>query len=146
MRREKFIFFGLPYNRALKMRARNLRKNQTRAESKLWNEVLRKRQFEQFKFLRQKPINNFVVDFYCSKLRLVIELDGYSHNGRQDYDLRRTKILENYGLKVVRYDNDEVLNDIDSVYYDLLRLLPELLENASKPWPKFCSPIKLKEK
>jgi len=88
----------LPYNKALKARARELRNNPTMAENKLWHSCLKNHKYN---FLRQKPIDNFIVDFYCSKLKLVIEIDGGTHLGDKDvlYDAKRTKILENYGLK-----------------------------------------------
>src|SRR6266498_3345931 len=90
----------LPYNKNLVPLARENRKNPTKAELRMWNEVLRMRQFARYKFLRQKPIDNFIVDFYCSELRLVIEIDGDSHADTVEYDEERTKVLERYGLKV----------------------------------------------
>ncbi|MBT0652214.1 endonuclease domain-containing protein [Geomobilimonas luticola] len=111
----------LPYNKKLVELARNNRKSPTCTESKIWNEVLRKRQFSSYKFLRQKPIDNFIVDFYCSELRLVIEVDGDGHAGTVEYDNERTRVLEAYGLTVVRYTNDEVLRNIEGIYEDLSR-------------------------
>jgi very-short-patch-repair endonuclease len=86
----------------------------TPAEKKLWYSYLR--DFN-FRVLRQKPINNFIVDFYCAKLKLVIEIDGDSHftNDGKDYDQERTQILEGYGLRVMRFTNDEVLKDFAGV-------------------------------
>ena len=69
----------LPYNKNLTVLARENRNNPTKAESKIWSAVLRMRQFASYKFLRQKPIANYIVDFYCSELCLVIEIDGDSH-------------------------------------------------------------------
>jgi very-short-patch-repair endonuclease len=109
----------LPYNKNLTERARENRKNPTSAESKIWNEVLRMRQFASYKFLRQKPIDNYIVDFYCSELRLVIEIDGDSHAETVEYDTVRTRVLEALGLTVVRYSNDEVLGNIEGVFEDL---------------------------
>ena len=117
--REGFESAFLPYNKTLTEHARENRKNPTAAESKIWNEVLRLRQFASYKFLRQKPIDNFIVDFYCSELRLVIEIDGDSHADSVEYDAERTKILEAAGLTVVRYTNDEVLRNIHGVFDDL---------------------------
>ena len=77
------------------------------------------RQFASYKFLRQKPIDNYIVDFYCAELLLVIEIDGDSHAASVEYDAERTKILESLGLAVVRYTNDEVLSNIQGVYDDL---------------------------
>ncbi len=116
----------LPYNKKLTERARENRKNPTKAESKIWNEVLRMRQFADYKFLRQKPIDNYIADFYCSELHLVIEIDGDSHAEAIEYDAERTKVLEALGLTVVRYTNDEVLRNIQGVYDDLSRRLENL--------------------
>lgn len=109
----------LPYNKNLTERARENRKNPTKAESKIWHDVLRMRQFANFKFLRQKPIDNYIVDFYCSELRLVIEIDGDSHAETVEYDAVRTQILESLGLHVVRYTNADVMGNIEEVYDEL---------------------------
>lgn len=87
MKRNKNIKY-LSYNTKLKARARELRKNQTAAEKKLWNYYLKN---HKYKFTRQKPINNYIVDFYCSKLKLVIEVDGETHLEEKDiiYDMIR---------------------------------------------------------
>ena len=109
----------LPYNKNLTLRARENRNNPTKAESKIWNEVLRMRLFANYKFLRQKPINTYIVDFYCAELLLVIEIDGDSHAESVEYDTERTKVLESLGLTVFRYENDAVLRNIQGVYDDL---------------------------
>jgi very-short-patch-repair endonuclease len=107
------------YDIRLKECARENRKNPTPAERKLWFEVLSNRDLTPHKFTRQKPLDHFIADFYCSKLRLVIEVDGDSHDARQEYDEERSRILESLGLRVVRYTNDQIMCDIDSVYQDL---------------------------
>jgi len=106
--------FHLPYNRQLVETAKELRKNMTPAEKRLWSGYLRT---FKFRILRQKPINNFIVDFFCAQLKLVIEVDGESHftDEGKDYDWERTQILEGYGLKVLRFSNDEVLQDWEGV-------------------------------
>jgi very-short-patch-repair endonuclease len=111
----------LPYNKNLAARARENRKNPTKAESKIWNEVLRMRRFAGYKFLRQKPIDNYIADFYCSELQLVVEVDGDSHAEAIEYDRERTKVLEALGLTVARYSNYEVVHNIEGVYEDLSR-------------------------
>jgi len=105
--------YFLPYNPQLIARAREMRKHPTLAERKLWGYL---RNFP-VKMWRQKPINQFIVDFYCPKLKLVIEVDGDSHFTQEGlvYDQERTQILENYGLKVVRFTNYEVLNNFEVV-------------------------------
>lgn len=91
----------IPYNRNLKERARTLRNNATEWEKKLWSVYLRGLDIH---FYRQKPIDNYIVDFYSPKLKLVIEIDGDSH--RTDdaigYDRQRTAVLNSYGLTVIR--------------------------------------------
>jgi very-short-patch-repair endonuclease len=111
----------LPYNPKLTELARANRKTPTVSEQKIWNEVLRLRQFANYKFLRQKPIGEFIVDFYCSSLRLVIEIDGDSHAEAVEYDAARTRILGDHGLTLIRYTNHEVLHNISGVYDDLVR-------------------------
>jgi|GEM_PF-78679 len=106
--------YHLPYNPKLVERAKELRKNMTEAEKKIWYEFLRN-----FKYpvLRQRPIHHFIVDFYCAKLKLVIEIDGdqhYTEEGKA-YDEERRKILESYGLREIRFKNYEVLNEFEKV-------------------------------
>ena len=111
----------LPYNKNLTALARENRNNPTKAESKIWREVLRKRQFAEYKFLRQKPIGGYIVDFYCSELQMVIEIDGDSHAETEEYDRERTKFLNALELHVVRYTNDEIIRNIEGVYADLIQ-------------------------
>jgi len=115
--------FHLPYNQKLIPIAKELRKNPTPAEKKLWQYF--QRNFP-FRVLRQRPIDNFIVDFYCAALKWVIEVDGESHfteQGKQ-YDAERTNILQGYGLKVVRFTNVEVLRGFEGVCQELLGLIP----------------------
>ena len=88
----------IPYDKKLTAFARENRKNPTAAESKMWNEVLRMRHFSNHKFSRQKPIADFIVDFYCAELRLVIEIDGDSHAESVEYDAVRTDALNVRGI------------------------------------------------
>jgi very-short-patch-repair endonuclease len=106
--------FHLPYDSRLVDRAKSMRQNPTPAEKKLWRGYLRT---FKFRILRQRPIDHFIVDFYCATLKLVIEIDGESHSTDQGkaYDVERTRILEGYGLRVVRFRNDEVLDHFESV-------------------------------
>ena len=109
------------YDKKLTALARENRKNPTAAEIKMWNEVLRMRHFSNYKFSRQKPIADFIVDFYCAELRLVIEIDGDSHAEAVEYDAVRTAVLNASGISVVRYTNDEILNNLEGIYDDLVR-------------------------
>src|SRR3954467_10067633 len=103
-------------------RSINLRRNATKPEKKLWS-ILCRRQLGGLKLRRQHPIEPYIVDFYCSSANLVIELDGESHEGRQSYDKDRTKHLENLGLKIVRFTNDDVIHNLEGVAYVILREL-----------------------
>jgi very-short-patch-repair endonuclease len=94
--------------------ARGLRKRQTRAEDILW-EHLRGSRFLGAKFRRQVPFDRFVVDFYCHAARLAIEIDGKQHEWFSDYDAGRTEIVERLGVRVIRFTNPEVCNDLDQV-------------------------------
>jgi very-short-patch-repair endonuclease len=104
----------LPYNKKLKESARKLRNEMTAAEKKLWYEYLRQ---SDYIFLRQKVIGNFIVDFYCSELGLVIELDGETHVEENDInsDNKRTEELEKLGLKVLRFWNYDILGGLGEV-------------------------------
>ena len=97
--------------------ARALRKKSTRAEKKLWP-YLRNRRFHNYKFRRQHPISNrYILDFYCDEKKLAVELDGMYHKEpRQKYrDDERTNELAFLGINVIRFDNDEVIDDIENV-------------------------------
>ena len=104
----------LPYNPKLKERAKYLRNNSTLGEVLLWKE-LKGKQMMGFDFNRQKPIDNYIADFFCMKLRLVIEIDGASHNFQAEYDLKRQRNLEKLGLTVLRFTEKEVRRDIQNV-------------------------------
>ena len=111
--------FYIPYNLKLVAIARENRKKPTQAEKKMWLKVLRSGQFEKYKFLRQKPLDNFIADFYCAKLMLVIEIDGDSHARQREYDILRSEKLDAYGIKVIRYTNYDIMFNIEGVYRDL---------------------------
>jgi very-short-patch-repair endonuclease len=97
-------------------RCRSLRKNATNAENLLW-QLLRNRQLMGFKFRRQYPIASYVVDFYCHEARLIIELDGNGHadDKQAAYDADRTHNLEALGLNVIRFWNNQVLQETQAV-------------------------------
>lgn len=111
--------------------ARNLRKNTTPQEYKLW-QLLRNKQFNGIKFIRQYPIGSYIADFCCRKLKIVIEIDGGQHNNTNDieYDNKRTKYLSEKGYKVIRFWNNEIDDNIDGIYEKLLEII------VSKPSPK----------
>jgi len=107
----------LPYNPAFKQSAREMHSNSTKGEIKFWCELLRKNQTG-YKFYRQKILNHFIVDFYCEKLKLVIEIEGTRNDGKEKYDIKRERLLESLGLKVISYKDLDVLNNFRLVEKD----------------------------
>ena len=97
-------------------RAKELRKNETSAEKKLW-EILRGRRLFGNKFRRQHPLGKFIADFYCHERSLAVELDGGVHETEEqkERDKARTYMLEEYGVTVLRFQNEEVFYDLNSV-------------------------------
>ncbi|WP_084669152.1 endonuclease domain-containing protein [Spirulina major] len=128
----------LPYNKDLVSRAKELRKNMTPAEKKLWYEYLRT---FQHRVHRQRPIDNYIVDFYCPHLKLVIEIDGESHYTKEaiEYDKIRTQILNGYGLKVIRFTNQEILQNLEGVCEKIEALIPKY-SNYTKERHQFPNP------
>lgn len=106
----------------LNLLARKLRKNQTPQEQKLWN-LLRNRQILGYKFKRQHPIGNYIVDFVCREIKLVIELDGGQHNTTDGiiYDNERSKYLQSIGFNILRFWNNEIDNNIEGVYQKIVK-------------------------
>jgi very-short-patch-repair endonuclease len=94
--------------------ARCLRQQLTPAEEQLWS-ALRGRQLVGLKFRCQHPVGRFIVDFYCPSCKLVIEVDGDIHTQQKAYDEARTEQLQSYGYRVLRFTNEEVLNDLQTV-------------------------------
>ena len=95
-------------------RARELRAGMTRAEVLLWQK-LRGDQMLGLRFRRQEPIGNFIADFFCAAARLVVELDGDSHDGRADYDATRDEILAAEGYRTLRFRNEDVFRNLSGV-------------------------------
>ena len=106
----------LPYNRNLKQHSRQLRENMTDAERHLWAKV-RMKQLKGYQFYRQKPIGDYIVDFFCPGAKLVIEIDGSHHLVGEtiEYDRIRDDYLSSLGLRVLRFTNTDVLTDIETV-------------------------------
>ncbi|HEX2958350.1 MAG TPA: DUF559 domain-containing protein [Chitinispirillaceae bacterium] len=102
----------LPYNSNNVDYARVMRREMTPAEKKLWYGYLRT---FKYRVLRQRPIDHYIADFYCAKLKLVIELDGKHHLNTIEYDKERTSILQIYGLRILRFTNEQVLTDFTNV-------------------------------
>lgn len=96
--------------------ARNLRKNSTIQEKRLWN-LLKNHKFHGLKFKRQQPIGNYIVDFICKEAKIIIEIDGSQHNEfkNKEYDNERTVFLNSLGYKVIRFWNNEIYENIEGV-------------------------------
>jgi very-short-patch-repair endonuclease len=112
------------YNPYLKEKARELRNNSTLGEIILWKK-LKGKQCYGFDFHRQKPILNYIVDFYCFKLKLIIEIDGYSHQFKAEEDKERDLKLLEVGFTVLRFEEGEVRHNLDLV----LQRLSIFIEN-----------------
>lgn len=120
MKYNKRLFTG--YDKKLKSRADELRKNMTQQEWNLWYFYLRN---HRLKWYRQRIIDRFIVDFYCHAAKLVIEIDGKQHYTEQGtaYDVERTQVLQGYGLKVLRYTNQQLEYNFQEVCWDIERNL-----------------------
>ena len=118
--------FDMHYNatEAIQEKARILRKQMTKAEKLLWKELNNKNVLG-YKFRRQHPIDIFIADFYCHKAKLVIEVDGEIHCKKEnkEYDYNRIAELKGYGIKVIRFTNCEIENNIDKVIKEIERTL-----------------------
>lgn len=108
----------------LQSMARYLRRNQTNVEKIFWS-MLRNRQVSGLKFRRQVPIGNFIVDFVCLDLKFIIELDGGQHAMAVKKDIARTKYLESKGYKVIRFWNNEVIENLEGVFDTLTLALSQ---------------------
>ncbi|HOW30113.1 MAG TPA: endonuclease domain-containing protein [Bacteroidales bacterium] len=107
--------------------AKELRKNQTEAEIVLW-ELLRSRRCGGLKFRRQHPVKEFILDFYCHEYLLGIEVDGAVHENdmAKEYDQNRTAELESFGISILRFKNEEVLNNLSKVKSEILNKFAQL--------------------
>ena len=106
-----------------KTNARNLRKNMTDVERLLWSKI-RGRQLRGFRFRRQHPIGRYIVDFVCIELKLIVEMDGGQHGDQQQYDMNRTQWLQTKGYKVIRFWNNDVIDDLEGVMQAIYNHLP----------------------
>ncbi len=106
----------IPYNPKLKELARKLRNQSTKSEIILWH-YLKSKQMRGYDFHRQKPLDNYIVDFFCNAMMLAIELDGYSHQLEEVYekDMAKEKRMKELGISILRFQDDEVYFTIDNV-------------------------------
>jgi very-short-patch-repair endonuclease len=125
------FYFGA--SKELIKRAKELRKTQTETEKILWG-LLRNHKFSAFKFRRQHPVRWFISDFYCHEARLIIEVDGgiHSRGDQAEYDEGRSAEIEDLGIRIIRFTNEEILNNCDSV----LLQIQTILQRPSTPSPR----------
>ena len=109
--------------------AKELRKSETEAEKQLWSR-LNKNQIIGLQFRRQHPINRFIVDFFCPKIKLTIEVDGSIHEllEYQSHDIGRSEILSDFGITVIRFTNEQIIEQIDSTVEEIKTICKKLLK------------------
>jgi very-short-patch-repair endonuclease len=112
-------------------KAKELRRYETDAEKRLWAKLCRN-QMSGLKFRRQHPINRFIVDFYCVKIKLVIEVDGNLHEIPENkvYDIGRSQILNDFGITVIRFSNKQIITDIESTINEIEIYVKHLLDKS----------------
>ncbi|MFQ6610141.1 MAG: endonuclease domain-containing protein [Fidelibacterota bacterium] len=136
-------------NRSITDISRKFRRNSTPAENAFWQAV-RNRIVHNLKFNRQYPITfsdgsktaHFIADFYCHEYRLIVEIDGGIHEFQKEYDRLRTDILNTRGYNVIRFKNEQVLQDLNSVLEELKVVLTRIKQPLKKP--RYDSPAKNK--
>jgi very-short-patch-repair endonuclease len=115
----------LPANLKLKPRSHTMSRNMTKSEQIIWFNCLKSSKTG-YKFTKQKIIHHYIVDFYCSKFRLAVEIDGDTHAQTAEYDKQRTDFLNTLGITVIRFTNDEVKQNIEGVFTVLVSKIKEL--------------------
>jgi very-short-patch-repair endonuclease len=123
----------IPYNPKLKQLAQELRNNSTKAEIFMW-QMLKGKQLYGYDFHRQKPLDKYIVDFYCPALMLALELDGYSHLFSDAFrkDKIKEKRLKEMGITVIHFWDEEVFRDTDNVF----RLIEDYILKYEKTHPR----------
>lgn len=122
------------YNKSLKPFARNLRNNSTKAEIRLWCELLQGKQMLGYTFLRQRPVAEFIADFMQKDLKLIIEVDGHTHSFEEvcEKDFLKDKRLKELGVTVLRFEDDEVMEHSEAVRMKIEDVIREI--EKSSPW------------
>ncbi|NLO20106.1 MAG: endonuclease domain-containing protein [Ignavibacteria bacterium] len=125
------------YNKNLKEKANDLRKSMTKAEACLWKYLLKAKLMKGYQFRRQRPILNYIVDFVCLELKLVIEVDGVTHNFDNiiKRDLIRQKDIENMGFKVIRFQDKEILGNLEGVRISIYDTICDIERTYPPPAP-----------
>ena len=123
------------YNKNLQPFASKLRKEMTKVEVCLWKYVLRAGQMKGYQFRRQRPVLNYIADFMCKELRLVIEVDGITHDTKLDKDKQRTDEINRAGIHLIRFMDEEVLTNIQGVALAIENVIENLSSVAGKKPP-----------
>src|SRR5438105_1649750 len=113
------------YNKQLKPFAQTHRNDSTKAEIRIWCELLKNKKMSGYQFLRQRSIGNYIADFMCKELNLVIEIDGYSHQFKYEKDLERDKVISKLGFHTLRFTDDEIKNHITNVERTIVQWIEE---------------------
>ena len=111
-----------------KEKRKALRMNMTSAEAVLWR-ALKGRRAGKWKFRRQQSIGPFILDFYCPELKLCVELDGKSHDYKEEYDAQRTAFLKGQGIHVIRFQNEQVWVGIEGIIREITRVGYEIMSS-----------------
>jgi len=135
MKADKTNNYG--YNKKLQPFANKLRKEMTKAEACLWKYALRARRMKGYQFRRQRPVLNYIADFMCKELRLVIEVDGITHFQEKTVikDKIKTRNLEKAGFKVIQFSDDEVLNNMHGVIWQIEDIIDGIKDHPLDPPP-----------
>ena len=123
-----FMTTRVQYKKKLKPLSQNLRKQGVESEVKMWA-YLKKNQVQDIRFYRQRPIGPYIVDFLCSKLKLVIEIDGFTHDEKVKYDEKRQDYLEKEGYCVLRFLDRDVFRNLEGIFEVIHQYVKDLKEN-----------------
>ncbi len=125
------------YNQKLQKLANRNRKEMTKAESCIWKYILSKKQLYGYQFRRQRPVLNYIADFMCIELKLIIEIDGLTHQWKHvaENDLKREEKLKNIGFSVLRFNDNDVLNNIDTVHQKIREFIEVFSNQNNNPNP-----------
>ncbi len=124
------------YNKDLKEYARQLRNNSTLPEIVIWNKLLKKKQLRGYSFLRQRPIENYIVDFFSKDLKLIIEIDGEIHKFQKTKDKNREIALKKLGYTIIRFKNEQILNEFINVIRTLEAFVDKFERNVTPLSPQ----------
>ena len=119
------------YNKNFKTLADNLRNNSTMGEIILWDRVLKNKKTKGLQFNRQYPLDNYIVDFICRKIKLIIEVDGYSHQFKYEEDIIRDTQMKKLGYSVLRFSEHQVRTDLQNV----IRCIEKFIDEINPPAP-----------